>query len=181
MNPVAIALKSFTGRWCQHWQEQCGHLPSSAELYGIASPCIVENRVDRVLWQPQPFVPEADLNAVERALEIRIQPSVSAFYTTQFAGEMSASFGQRALVLSQVWSWQDFNATQENLIGHLLMKRCLKQSPTLFIATTNEEAEVISVCNITNEVILEQPGNNKRAILVNSLENFLNQLNPVIN
>lgn len=47
---------------------------------------------------------------------------------------------------------------QENLIGHLIMKRRLKQTPTLFIAATESEQEIISLCNLSGEVILEQPG-----------------------
>lgn len=177
---TANALQTFTAAWCQHWQQTCGHGPVSEALYGIPSPCVMSTDDERVFWQPQPFEPAADLNGVARALEIELQPSVNAFYTTQYAGEMSAQFAGQPLVLSQVWSADDFARTQENLIGHLLMKRRLKQSPTLFIATTAAELEVISVCNLTGEVILETLGSKKRQILAETLENFLNELQPVI-
>lgn len=177
---TASALQTFTSDWCQLWQQRRGHGPCSAELYGIPSPCVLQTVGEEVFWQPQPFCPADDLSAVERALDIRIQPAVTAFYTTQFAGEMTALFAAQRLVLSQVWSPEDFVRTQENLIGHLLMKRRLKESPTLFIATTDAELDVVSVCNLSGEVILEQPGTKNRRILSESLEIFLNQLQPFI-
>jgi len=99
---------------------------------------------------------------------------------TQFAGDMHARLQQRRLTLLQVWSEEDFIRLQENLIGHLIMKRRLKQSPTLFIATTDSEQEMVAVCNLTGEVILEEPGRNKREILSPSVRTFLDDIQPVI-
>ncbi|OON39592.1 SecY-interacting protein [Izhakiella australiensis] len=177
---TAQALKIFTASWCQHWQDSLGHGPLSSELYGIPSPCVITTSGEQVFWQPQPFQPAADLRAVGQALDIEIQPSVSAFYTTQFAGEMTARFDGLDLQLSQVWSPDDFSRTQENLIGHLLMKRRLKQTPTLFIATTGTDLDVVSVCNLTGAVVLERLGSKQRQSLANSLYDFLAQLQPVI-
>ncbi len=47
---------------------------------------------DAVYWQPQPFTGEQNVNAVERAFDIVIQPTIHTFYTTQFAGDMHAQF-----------------------------------------------------------------------------------------
>lgn len=179
MQQTAEALREFTARYVNHWQQQQGHLPASEALLGVPSPCVVSTLPDHVLWQPQPFTLPATLDAVERALDIRLQPAISAFYTTQFAGDMTATFAQRPVSLVQVWSESDFTRLQENLIGHLVMKRRLKQSPTLFIATTDSEQEVIALCNLTGEVILEQPGTKKRAVLAAGIEMFLNGLQPV--
>jgi hypothetical protein len=55
----------------------------------------------------------------------------------------------------------DFRRVQENLIGHLVVQK-LKLSPTLFIATLESELEVISVCNLSGEVIKETLGTAKR-------------------
>ncbi|SQA99716.1 SecY interacting protein Syd [Cedecea neteri] len=41
MNEVAFALKEFTRRFCDQWQEETGGWPASEALYGIPSPCIV--------------------------------------------------------------------------------------------------------------------------------------------
>lgn len=179
MQQTAEALRDFTARYVAHWQQQHGHFPASAELYGVPSPCIISELDERVLWQPQDFTLPASLAAVERALDIQLQPDLTMFYTTQFAGDMHAQFTQQPLTLLQVWSEDDFTRLQENLIGHLVMKRRLKQSPTLFIATTDSEQDVIAVCNLTGEVIVEQPGTKKRQKLAVDIQTFLNALQPV--
>ncbi|QCP60619.1 MULTISPECIES: SecY-interacting protein [unclassified Pantoea] len=179
MQQTVDALREFTARYVEHWQQQTGHFPASADLLGVPSDCIISTLDDRVLWQPQPFTLPATLEAVERALDLQLQPEISAFYTSQFAGDMTATFEQQPITLLQVWSEADFTRLQENLIGHLVMKRRLRQAPTLFIATTNSENEVIALCNLTGEVIIEEPGTKKREVLATSVENFLNALQPV--
>jgi len=179
MEQTTQALTDFTTRYCALWQQQCGHLPASEALYGVASPCISQTLDDEIYWQPQPFTLAKNLDAVERAIDLRIQPMVVEFYTTQFAGDMSAQLDGRELSLVQVWSEEDFVRVQENLIGHLVMKRRLKHSPTLFIATTESELEVISVCNLSGEVIIEQLGKQKREVLAASLADFLMLIQPV--
>ncbi|MFS2225426.1 SecY-interacting protein [Pantoea sp. B65] len=179
MEQTTQALQDFTARYCALWQQQCGHLPASEALYGVASPCVAETVAGVIYWQPQPFSLARNLDAVERALDLRIQPAAVDFYTTQFAGDMTAQFAGRELSLVQVWSEADFVRVQENLIGHLVMKRRLKHSPTLFIATTASELEVISLCNLTGEVILEQLGTKKREMLAPSLAEFLTVIQAV--
>lgn len=180
MQQTAAALRDFTTRYCQHWLQQTGHAPACSDLYGVPSPCALEDREQRVVWQPQPFSLPTTLDAIERAVDIQLQPPITAFYTTQFAGDMQARFGENQLTLLQVWSEEDFLRLQENLIGHLVMQRRLRQSPTLFIATTDSEEEIISLSNLSGEVILEQPGRKQRVVLAESLEIFLKSLQPVI-
>ncbi len=179
MQQTAEALREFTARYVSHWQQHTGHLPASTDLLGVPSECIISTLNDRVLWQPQPFTLPATFEAVERALDIQLQPEITAFYTTQFAGDMTATFEQQPVTLLQVWSEADFTRLQENLIGHLVMKRRLRQAPTLFVATTDSESEVIALCNLTGEVILEEPGTKKREVLSQSIKTFLNDLQPV--
>lgn len=180
MQQTADALCEFTSLFCRAWQSQTGHAPASRAYAGIPSPCVVATHREEVWWQPQPFGLPASLDAVARALDIALQDDVTAFYTTQFAGDMAAQFAQRDISLLQVWSEDDFVRLQENLIGHLVMKRRLKQSPTLFIAATESEQEIISVCNLSGEVIVEQPGTKKRDVLAENVQMFLKQLQPVI-
>ena len=77
-------------------------------------------------------------------------------------------------------SEEDFQRVQENLIGHLVVQKRLKLSPTLFIATLESELDVISVCNLSGEVVKETLGTAKRLTLSPSLAGFLNQLEPVL-
>ena len=177
---TAQALIAFTTRYCDAWHEKNNSWPLSEELYGVPSPCIISSTDDAVFWQPQPFAGENNLNAVERAFDIVVQPAVHAFYTTQFAGDMHAQFADEKLTLLQTWSEDDFRRVQENLIGHLVTQKRLKLSPTLFIATQDNELDVISVCNLSGEVCKETLGTRKRTVLAASLAEFLTQLKPVL-
>lgn len=177
---VSHALREFTQRYVELWQQERGHAPASQALYGVPSPCIVENREDEVLWLPQPFEPAATLEKVEAALELRLQPDAHRFYTQQYAGDMNAQFGEHRLSLLQVWSEEDFIRLQENLIGHLVTQKRLKLSPTLFLATTESEMTMVSLCNVSGNVVLEQFGSDKRTLLAATLGNFLDALRPVL-
>ncbi|SFR18865.1 MULTISPECIES: SecY-interacting protein [unclassified Enterobacter] len=177
---TALALNAFTTRFCDAWHEQHQSWPQSEELYGVPSPCVISSTQNSVLWQPQPFDAAPGVNAVERALDIVIQPAVHAFYSTQFAGDMPARFGDLSLTLLQTWSADDFQRVQENLIGHLVTQKRLKLSPTLFIATLDSELDVISVCNLTGDVVKETLGTRNRTVLASSVGEFLNQLKPLL-
>ncbi|TNV17354.1 SecY-interacting protein [Buttiauxella sp. B2] len=179
-NDVRQALEDFTNRFCHAWREQTGGWPASEELYGVPSPCIVTTTGKDVRWQPQPFTSENDLSAVERAMDIALQPAAHQFYTTQFAGDMPALSGKQALTLLQAWSEDDFQRVQENLIGHLVTQKRLKIPPTLFLATTTDEMEVVSLCNLTGEVVLEKIGTKQRTTLASSLNAFLQELQPQV-
>lgn len=177
---TALALKDFTTRYCDAWHAKNDSWPMSEELYGVPSPCIISTTHDAVYWQPQPFEGEQNVNAVERAFDIVVQPALHAFYTTQFAGDMRAQSGSETLTLLQTWSADDFRRVQENLIGHLVTQKRLKLSPTFFIATLDNELEVISLCNLSGEVIKETLGTRNRSVLAPSLADFLTHLNPLL-
>ncbi|EKC6205992.1 SecY-interacting protein [Cronobacter sakazakii] len=180
-NEVQQALAAFSARYCEAWRQQRGSLPVSEEYIGISSPCIVSTHPDAVEWEPQPFTPEDSLGAVEKALDIVIQPDAHAFYASQYAGDMAAQYDDVALTLLQAWSQDDFRRVQENLIGHLVTQKRLKLSPTIFIATLDSELDVISLCNLTGEVVQETLGTRKRRVLAPSLSTFLSQLTPSCN
>ncbi|PHI32081.1 SecY-interacting protein [Budvicia aquatica] len=178
--PVISALTQFTSSFIDLWQKETGHEPASDELYGVASPCILTTQDEEVLWLPLPFESEKTLANVARAIDIVLRDECTAFYTEQYAGDMAGSFNDLELTLIQVWSDEDFIRLQENLIGHLVTQRRLKLSPTLFIATTDSEMDMVSVCNLTGEVILEHFGTKKREVLAPSLAAFLQDLQPRI-
>ena len=93
---------------------------------------------------------------------------------------MQATFRGETLTLLQTWSADDFQRVQENLIGHLVTQKRLKLSPTLFIATLDSDIDVISLCNLSGEVIKETLGTRQRTVLSSDLADFLNQLEPVL-
>ncbi|WP_449508291.1 SecY-interacting protein [Enterobacter ludwigii] len=177
---TANALTAFTTRYCDAWHETHGTWPQSTDLYGVPSPCIISSPEDYVIWQPQSPTGEQNVNAVERAMDIVVKPAVHAFYTTQFAGDMPARFAGITLTLLQTWSEDDLQRVQENLIGHLVTQKRLKLSPTLFIATLDSELDVISVCNLSGEVVKETIGTRNRETLAPSLAEFLTRLEPLL-
>ncbi|AIN19523.1 MULTISPECIES: SecY-interacting protein [Yersinia] len=176
---VSTALKGFTQRYIDLWQQQTGRPPASEELYGVPSPCNIETEDNQVFWLPQPFVTGANLANIERALEIQLHPDIHEFYTQQYAGDMKADLGDHRFTLLQVWSEDDFIRLQENLIGHLVTQKRLKLSPTLFLATTESEMTMASLCNVTGNVVLEEFGSGKRTLLASTLTHFLDALRPV--
>ncbi|WP_342322086.1 SecY-interacting protein [Kosakonia sp. BYX6] len=179
-NETALALKAFTERYCDAWHTARGSWPQSEALYGIPSPCIISSTDEYVIWQPKPFTAVQNVNPIEQAMEIVVQTPLHAFYTTQFAGDMPARLGTLTLTLLQTWSEEDFLRVQENLIGHLVTQKRLKLSPTLFIATLDSELDVISLCNLSGEVIKETLGTRQRTVLAPNLADFLRQLEPVV-
>ncbi len=175
---VQNALQDFTTRYSRVWEQLCGTHPASGELFGVPSPCITKTGEDVVFWQPQPFGLPGDLTAVERAMGITLQAAVHQFYTTQFAGDMLATFGDMPFTLLQVWSETDFTRVQENVIGHLVTQRRLKLSPTVFIGTVESDSQVVAVCNLSGEVVLETLGRKVRQVLSPSLAQFLQDARP---
>jgi SecY interacting protein Syd len=177
---VSQALQAFTRRYQQHWRTATGGAPASRALFGVPSPCVIGENGDQVYWQPCPPPESLTLAGVERALELRLQPAAEAFYCSQLAGDMAASYLARPLELLQVWSEADGIRIQENLIGHLLMQKRLKLPPTLFIATTDSELTLISICNLSGQILLEELGRKNRTVLADNLQDFLSLLEPKV-
>lgn len=178
---ISSELKSFTQKYVDLWQEKSGLPPASEDLYGVPSICISRTGDEVVYWLPQPFVGTDKLEKVEKAMGIIIRPELHDYFTTQYAGDMQVRFREVDFSLIQVWSEEDFIRLQENIIGHLVTQKRLKLTPTLFIGTTNSENEIISVCNVSGDVILETFGKKKREVLSENLSLFLSELVAVYN
>ncbi len=179
MNDISTELKHLTQNYVDLWQQNSGFPPASYELYGIPSPCISRTGDNVVYWLPQPFTGRDKLEKVEKAMGIIIRPELHDYFTTQYAGDMQVRFDSLNFSLIQIWSEEDFIRLQENMIGHLVTQKRLKLTPTLFIGTTESENDIISVCNLSGEVILETFGQKKREVLADNLSLFLTKLTPV--
>lgn len=173
---VGSSLSGFSHKYCSRYYEKHGCLPVNGELVDWSSPCVVERNQDIVLWQPTKREEPADFSNIEHALNLQLHDSIKTFFGSQFCGDMECRFRHMPMTLIQVWNDDDFKRLQENIIGHLLMQRRLKLKPTVFIAGLDDELDIISVCNLTGQVLLEKIGTNQRDVLSSSLDSFLDDL-----
>ncbi len=180
VHPVTDALHQFSERYMQKWSSLHQSLPVSEELVGIDSPCIQEQKQGRVFWQPVKNVVESVLLPVENGIEIALHEDIHAFYGSQYSADMTARFQSHDFTLLQVWNEDDLTRLQENILGHLVTQRRLKLKPTVFIGTTDSEWDVISICNLTGQVLLEHLGTKNREILAASVAEFLDQTEPEV-
>lgn len=131
---------------------------------------------NRICWHPVLREKPLDLKATEDALDLSFHPSVKVFYSRYYSETISVRFEEQNFALVQVWNDDDGVRLQENLIAHILMKRRLKHPETLFIASAEDEMQIVSVVNQTGEVILETLGKKQDKLLSPSLGEFLAQL-----
>ncbi|PQJ88466.1 SecY-interacting protein [Aliivibrio sifiae] len=177
---VEQALANFSQRYVEAWKVKHDSLPINEELVGLASPCIDETRDLEILWQPITREESIRLVNIEKGIELDLHDDFHAFYGAQFSADMAAKFEDMNIELLQVWSDEDLENLQGNMLGHLVMQRRLKLVPTLFIAVTDDEMEVISICNQSGEVILDTVGTKKRKVLAENMAEFLEKLEPVV-
>ncbi|MUK63355.1 SecY-interacting protein [Aliivibrio fischeri] len=177
---VEQALANFSQRYVEAWKAQHNCLPINEELVGLASPCIEETRDLEISWQPIVRNEAIRLHNIEQGIELDLHDDFHAFYGTQYSADMTAKFEDMNIELLQVWSDEDLERLQGNMLGHLVMQRRLKLVPTLFVAVTDDEMEVVSICNQSGEVILDRVGTKNRTVLAANMTEFLNKLEPVI-
>lgn len=178
MTKPSQALKDFTQRYVDEWQATCHHDPKSYELYDIASPCITSTHDSAVFWRPVP-AQDHSLTIVEQVIFITLHPDAHDFYQTQYAGDMAATFNGLSLTLIQIWNDDDFSRLEQNLIAHLNMQKKLKRRPSVFIASTSDNTEIITIDNQTGNIMLERLVDNENQILADNLTEFLAQLKPI--
>ncbi|MFT5879639.1 MAG: SecY interacting protein Syd [Moritella sp.] len=180
---VTDALISFYARCEKLWQES-NYQPQQAFDPDWDSPCFVvdEESVEAGYrsWHPVKRAEKISFSNIETALNIELDPQIEAFFGAYFSDHMAARYQDEVIELVQVWSEDDFERLQENMIAHLMMKKTLKQSPTLFIASCEDDMEIIALDNVTGEVVRELLGKDKSEVLTPDLASFLNALNPII-
>lgn len=178
-NSVAQALAILTQSYTQAWQDAYQSFPVAGDLAVMPSPCLTTQQGEEPLadgaWQACPRTTPIQLEAVEKGIEIAIHSDIHEFYGSQYSADLSLSWQGKPFTLLQVWSDEDLVRLQENILGHLVTQKRLKLKPTVFIGALDSDLDVISICNLSGEVIHERLGTSQRDVLAPDVVNFLNQ------
>lgn len=176
---VTKALDNFVAKYTQQHNDEGKPMTVQFDSDWI-SPCHQADAEEGewVAWQPARQAQEHDFTAFEDALEIQLHPDLIEYFSYYWSDNLNASAKQGNLQLLLPWNLDDFERLQQNLIGHLLMKRRLGQADTVFFAVTDEEDFIISLDNASGQVVLEQVGMEPKEILADNLADFLNHLQP---
>lgn len=178
-NSVVQSLDNFIRRFTDAHQQQGQPLITEWDK-GWPSECEIgePDSQGMISWQPVRRTEQADFTATERALEMSFHDDIKTFYCRYWSECLDASTARGGLQLLQAWNQDDFERLLQNMVGHVLMKRRLKQAPTLFFAATDDDDFIISLDNASGRVMLEQVGLEPQEVLAESLSEFLTQLEP---
>jgi len=181
-------LQQFSQQYIVDYQLIHTCLPTVEQDEEWPSPCeesVTEQNFlshKEVYWQPITIEKSEALSFenIESALDFTLHNDIKTYFTLLYSGSLDARCDEGELSLLFAWNKSDFQRLQENLIGHILMKRRLKQEETIFFAVTDEEDMIISVDNASGSVWAERIGCKPHKQLSDSLAQFISQLTPVI-
>ena len=172
-------LINFSENFVQEFQSKNTHLPLTELDEQWDSPCMQGQHSELMgLWQPIVIKDNLSFTNVEHALDLNLHQDISHYFTTIYSDSIKASCEHGKLTLLFPWCAQDFERLQENIIGHVLMKRKLKQAITVFFAITDDEDTILSINNETGEIWVERIGCEPHKKIANSMYDFLGCLAP---
>lgn len=136
---------------------------------------------DTVEWtpclQPEPL----QFGKLESALELTFHDSVKALFSRWYAGDLALTYQDHLINLLQVQSAEDGDRLLENIAAHILMKRQLKQSETVFIGLAADNDDLLlSIDNQSGVVGLEWVGKDQHEVLAGSLSDWLDDCRPKV-
>ncbi|MCH1924674.1 SecY-interacting protein [Shewanella sp. C32] len=172
----AVALSQWLAQYQQRYQQTLHECPRHYSQ-GEPSLCRQQDYAEPVQWCHVARTEAGSFDNVRQALEIELHQDIEAFYGSHWAGPLHFDAPWGVGELLQVWNEDDFARLQQNLIGHLMMKRKLKQAPSWFIGVTDSD-DMICVKNEEGSVWLERPGQEPSTLLAPSIEAFLQQIQP---
>lgn len=180
-NNLSESLWDFAQNYLSAYQNKYEHLPLADKDDDWPSVCQVDVfNENEITWQPQKVTEQLSFSNVESALEIKLHEDIKEYYTVMFADSLPVSCEEGKLSLLFAWSEADFSRLQENIIGHIMMKKDLKQTLTIFFAVTDVEDSFLSIKNDSGEVWVENVGCEPHQKIANSLAEFFTLIRPVI-
>lgn len=174
-------LDNFFKRFINTVTTDTGHLPVTKHDTEWPSLCqqgeafLCEEMDDSIYWQPVLREANNDLAGLEKALEIKLHPTIALFFTRYWSGQIDTIFQHGNLTLLLIWNKADLDRLIENQIGHALNKLRNKQTLTFFIACTDTDY-IISIDNESGQVVLERPGYAIEKVLAPNMTQFINEL-----
>ena len=139
------------------------------------SPCEIEGTVNQqsVAWQQ--ISQNGNMKALADALEVQFPESLIEYFGSFYSDNLVAKYDDHHVCLLQAWSEEDFDRLLQNITGHVLMKRRLKQADTVFFATTEEEDLLIVMKISDGSIWLEYLGKEPHHQLANTMDAFLTE------
>lgn len=171
------ALSQWLNQYQARYQQTLHECPRHYSD-GEASACVQGDSAEPVQWSHVVREQAGSFDNVRTALALELHADIDAFYGSYWAGPLhfDAQWGVGELI--QVWNDDDFARLQQNIIGHLMMKRKLKQPPTWFIGVTEQGEQMLCVKNDDGSVWLETPGEQPATQVADSLTELLQQIRP---
>ncbi|MDK2594790.1 SecY-interacting protein [Pseudoalteromonas obscura] len=175
MASLTTMMETLHQQYATTTKQQLGHLPQISHDPDYPSACEVgeADTSGNIQWQAVTRQPQQGLEDLAQALEVEFPAALHAYYGAVFAGNIRAQFDGNYIELLQVWNEEDFVNLQQNITGHVLMKRRLKQDDTVFIGLTDRDDLLISVKLNSGEVCLEYVGKPTHHVLAENIESFL--------
>jgi SecY interacting protein Syd len=174
-------LWQFSQEYVTAFQNTHQHFPVAELDEQWPSPCQLDVfKKEYIEWQPIKISNELSFDNLESALELDLHQDIKCYFTSIFSDSVHASHEEGELSLLFPWSEEDFARLQQNIIAHVLMKRQLKQTITIFFAVTDDDELLLSVNNDSGEVWVERVGCEPHKKLADSLSEFIQTLTPSI-
>ncbi|MGO2073853.1 MAG: SecY-interacting protein [Pseudoalteromonas sp.] len=175
---IVSQLKQLHQHYAEQVKARTNKLPLIEHDPEWPSPCEHGAVNEQGLIQYQAIVrqPSANLNDLANALEVVFPDALSQFYGSFFSGPIKVQLDDHHIELLQAWNEADYDLLQQNITGHILMKRKLKQAETVFIGLTEQDDLLITILLETGQVCLEYVGKKPHHVLAEDIDEFLQKL-----
>lgn len=177
---LEIALDNLISQYCENF-ENSNHSLSIEYDVDWPSPCYQEiaEQGQMVGWKPVLMDESVTFSNLEEALSLAIHPDLISYYCRFWSNNIDVKTDRGNLQLLFAWNQPDLVRLQQNLVGHVLMKRRLKQPETFFIGLTDEDDFIISLDNQSGQIMLEQIGLVPQEILASNMAEFIDGLTVI--
>ncbi|WP_105190334.1 SecY-interacting protein [Pseudoalteromonas sp. T1lg48] len=131
---------------------------------------------DQIQWQTYVRDDKATLCDLAKALEVEFPAQLEQLFCSVYSGNLPAQIDGHGVELLLPWNEEDFVRLQQNITGHVLMKRRLKQQDTVFIGLTEQDDLLLTVRLNDGAVCLEYVGKEPHHVLAENISALLDAI-----